>query len=555
MARLNLDILHEITNEIAIFEARDRQATLSNLALICHAANESIRPILFAQVKWPHPDRHDQESGLHFFPEELWLYFRNFHLDWPDHWPDANPPLRGVKPSVNVYKAKHLDKLQVALPKMSNIHTFQMTCPFDPPNTLLGSLVACPNIKDLRITDTPLCSTALPSLPSNFILERMTLSPVAEVARIGEGPYGRRYHNVMYFACMHRKGHWDHSGDGNWHFAGQRYLFDLCRPECLRYLQISGNYCAFWDLAHSFWPSLETLVLTGPPCFNSRDGYSLADVVGRMPKLRDLRVLHCKVSGALIGDHAQPQIYMVQEPGSASRLGIDSMPPTIYSQITSLALSNVCNIKKVLRYTTALERLAVSAIITHPRKPIALSIQEIEGLLADLEAGGGNKHLKFVRIMSEDRLDSELFVDLGRVCPRLEIVEVEQCGYRNGDASDEWADYGDVFSTYKHLKELRIGIPFPGCDEHEYELEEDNCATCVLVDRKPCATYIASRVPTLRCIGFEYRARTTQSSLRYEDRWMDFDIVRLCDGSIKLIEQRPTWYPFPEVWERVILEE
>ena len=51
------------------------------------------------------------------------------------------------------------------------------------------------------------------------------------------------------------------------------------------------------------------------------------------------------------------------------------------------------------------------------------------------------KALKQVRVMTEDQLDVALFVDIGRVCPTLEEVEIELCGYRDGDVGFEWVGF------------------------------------------------------------------------------------------------------------------
>lgn len=64
--------------------------------------------------------------------------------------------------------------------------------------------------------------------------------------------------------------------------------------------------------------------------------------------------------------------------------------------------------------------------------------------------------------------------------------------------------------------------------------------------------YLAERVPTLVRIGLEYRARTMH---RYEDRWLDYAIVRRRDGEVDLAELAPSWYRFPEVYEPEVLHE
>lgn len=74
------------------------------------------------------------------------------------------------------------------------------------------------------------------------------------------------------------------------------------------------------------------------------------------------------------------------------------------------------------------------------------------------------------------------------------------------------------------------------------------------VNRKICATYLATRLPTLQKVGLQYRTRT--GDYRSEDRWLNYRIERLYDGiTICLHEMGQTCYPFPEVWEAVHFDE
>jgi hypothetical protein len=72
MSDLNGDIVYEIIEHIA---QRDRPTILLNLSLVNRSFFHTTRPVLFAGVKWPHPDKTD-ENGLMFFPERLWGYFK-----------------------------------------------------------------------------------------------------------------------------------------------------------------------------------------------------------------------------------------------------------------------------------------------------------------------------------------------------------------------------------------------------------------------------------------------------------------------------------------------
>ncbi|KAF9476250.1 hypothetical protein BDN70DRAFT_863579 [Pholiota conissans] len=550
MSTLNLDILHEIMDKVA--EPKAKSTILLNLSLTCRQARESIKPILFRKVKWPHLDKFDEKSGLHFFPEVLWTCFRTFHLDWPDNWFDPSPPLWGSTPRAMCYPM-YLARLEDALPRMTSIHTVQITCPFDPPSNLLAIIAKCPNIKDFRITDTPLCTPVLPLLSDNFNLEHMTITSVAEVVRMGEGPFEKRYRNMVYFMRDYRRKYLDGSVDDDAHYNARRFFTAFCRKEVLQSLQISANFIRLF--IHEFWnndtlcPCLRTLILTGatPAYFIDLSKW----VINRMPKLTDLRVLLSpkKISGS------QPEherFSMIAHPEWHEGPG----SPKAYSQITSLAISNAYNTRRILRYTNRLKRLAICALVSPPRRSIALLGVEIKHLLFDLEAGGGNKHLQQIRLISEESLDATFLALLGRICPKLEIVEVEQCGYQDTWREDDWDAYGDtLLANFPRIRKLRLAIQFHGCAElkHEhaqnnYYSEFDNLA-CIQEQRLPCATYLASRVPTLQNIGFEYRWRMS----RHEDRWLDFDILRLEGGDVRLVDINPTWYQFPEIWEPVPL--
>ena len=105
----------------------------------------------------------------------------------------------------------------------------------------------------------------------------------------------------------------------------------------------------------------------------------------------------------------------------------------------------------------------------------------------------------------------------------------------------------------QHLRDLRIAVPYVGCDlsSHAHlQIEE-----CVRANRKICATYLATRLPTLQKVGLQYRIRT--GDYRSEDRWLNYRIERLDDGieMILLHEMGQTWYPFPEVWDAVHFDE
>ncbi|KAF8154780.1 hypothetical protein B0H34DRAFT_772553 [Crassisporium funariophilum] len=541
MAHLDSDIVYEIVCAIASFRPKDSRITLRNLACASRGFNYASRSLLFAKIKWPHPNQHDENSGLHLPPETIWPHIKTLHLDWPDHWLDASPPLWGSgavhRGTLLSYKPMHLDKLEAGLPKMNNIHTFMITCPFDPPTSLLTALVGCPNIKDFRIIDTPLYTALMPSLPPEFKLERISLVAVAEASRVGEGPFDLKHHERPYFSREYRRKFWN---DTHSRFAASRYVFQIGRPDSLTYLQMSGSHCIMYELRMYEWPNLEALVLTGNAP-GKEDGFArLVDIIPHMPRLYDLRLLF-----------APRDLYEVFDmfPPPHGRIPVeDQHPNTVFAQIKYLAVSNGCNLKDAFRNATSLERLVVCAISKHPRIATAFSVTEIKEILDDLALGGGNMKLKRLRIMLEENIIPGLFDLIGKLCPLLEFLEVEKCGYTKGDPDFEWSEFGDALAACKHLQTLRIAMMVGVNDAHPGNSLDE----CDIDERKRCACYLASRIPSLSQIGLEYRTRT--GSHRSEDRWIDFFIERLDDETIYLHELEPSWYPFPEVWDVVPLD-
>ena len=120
------------------------------------------------------------------------------------------------------------------------------------------------------------------------------------------------------------------------------------------------------------------------------------------------------------------------------------------------------------------------------------------------------------------------------------------------------SEFSDAFSKLKHLRELRIAIPHIGCNSSCIDSPHAHLQVgeCVRANRKICATYLATRLPTLQKVALQYRTRT--GDYRSEDRWLNYRIERLVDDdgiAIRLHEMGQTWYPFPEVWEAVHFDE
>ncbi|KAH9476196.1 hypothetical protein JR316_0011767 [Psilocybe cubensis] len=550
-AQLDLDVIGKIVHYITFFSDREKRTTLRSMSELSRDFRYATKPLLFSSVTWPLSKHQDAGSGYSFPPEILWPYFQTFILDWPDDWRDDSLDIidKGLLYLTGSHFPKDLVKLEQALPKMENMQTFRITCPFYLPDSLYLAILRSTSIKDLQILDTPFKNGPPPnSVPSNFNVQRLSFTPVGETNRVGEGPVDRRYRNMIYYTRPYRKNYWDHIGD-LFHSRSvlgwvRGTIFRLACIETLTYLHVSGRYCWVEDLIELWWPSLETLILTGLESVSYRT--SLADIVGSMPKLEDLRVLF---------NELRPS-------GARRKLGFKIAPharhrsrPTIFSTIRHFAASTTaCNMDSALQFFYNLESLALIAIAKHPSLPIAYSLEYVDSLLDHMEVTGCSKHLKVLRIMLEDEPSPVLYRRIAVVCPMLESLEVEICGYHARAEEGHigrWKEYEYAFERYEHIQRLRIAIPFQ--EAYVYHKDAVDPNDCMKEPRRQLGLHLASRLHTLSSVGFEYRMQV--ESHKFEDRWLDFSIQRIWDGSIELHELEQSWYPFPEVWTTVPLDD
>lgn len=81
MPILDSDVSYALVKEVvALYCKSGSKDTIVSLASTCRVLREACLPILFNEVHWPHANKHDEESGLHFFPPTLWPYFKCVYL-------------------------------------------------------------------------------------------------------------------------------------------------------------------------------------------------------------------------------------------------------------------------------------------------------------------------------------------------------------------------------------------------------------------------------------------------------------------------------------------
>ncbi|EGN94330.1 hypothetical protein SERLA73DRAFT_188149 [Serpula lacrymans var. lacrymans S7.3] len=524
MLVLNADILHVLIAELLSNDDTEVRSSLSTLSRTSRVIRDSCLPYLFAEVKWPHQEMYDDISGLHFFPETLWSYFRIVHLDWPDEWSEPIRLRWGAYDKEGNYTPYHLEKLISAIPHMSRLQQFSMSCPFTPPPSIFGALGRCPTLTTFRVWETPLDIGMILLQPGS--VQRVTLSPVDQALRIGDGPINPAFTEVIYYMRDWRRKYRTQLTDRRSKEVFACAGFLRHHSSNLTQLELSGDLCSFATLAANDWPNHppKSQTFFHAECRKVTPG--LLSVLDRMNKLQDLRLLFAQMKSEkfdLLTDEATPN------EAALSKL----------ATLHSFAASNACKLDGILSHMSSLSRLAILAIVDLPRWPIAPTQAEVEGLLGDL-AGSGSR-LTQLRLIVEDKLTPALCYMISTQCPHLETLEIERCGYHDGKSISTWQEFAESLSRLSRLRSLRICMQFP-----EYD-EMDDFEPWHMV-REECATFFAKELKSLKRVGFEYRKRA--GTHRYQDAWLEYDIVRNDrDGTEKLFQLAPTWYPFPDAWE------
>ncbi|KAL0959353.1 hypothetical protein HGRIS_014610 [Hohenbuehelia grisea] len=431
---------------------------------------------------------------------------------------------------------------------MSSLRSFTINCTFVPPSLLLRAILDSPSITQLSIHDTPMNSDMLEYLRAGVTIESLSLTHVGQAVRVGEGYFLPKFGKIEYFVCEYRQYFQERVYTAA---DAARSLIQTLSPS-LRYLDVSGSLCAFPYLANPLciWERLQTLVLTGTPHPAFHLKAELADVVGAMPVLTELRVLF---SPRQSNESLIP--ILPTSPSGKTVLGATS---AVFSRLKSLAMSNTCNIKGVLVHTPSLERLAICALFNHPRVPTALNVGDVNGLLDDIREGGFGARLRHLRVMIEYGVSKELCQRVAELCPNLLDLEIEQCGYQaaGGDDSESSLGYADALAGLTRIQQLRVGIPFrrqeasaDGQSDSDSDEEQDQGGEAWRIERRNGAQVFAARFPALQSIGFEHRGPIYPGSHRYVDEWLDFEVLREPEG-VELVEAERSWYNYPETWRR-----
>jgi hypothetical protein len=474
------------------------------------------------------------------------FFLRHFRLEWFDEWTEPTRLKWGVMDNDGNYVPRDLAKFILAIEKMPKLSKVTLSCPFVIPRSFFQSLGRSQSLNAITFIDTPLMGITSISAVQ---LKQISLTPVGQILRIGDGPTEPRFSDITYIMRDWRR---KYRSQANWRQVVETQAtaqFARMHAPHLTRLELSGNICSLTALSRLDWPLLETFVLTGhapvTQPYESPVHVQLFGALVRMEALQDLRLLFAQ---------SRAQEFHV--------LGRDDPPDPAHTAklatLTNFAISNACKLDGIFNYMSSLERLAILAIEDLPRWPIALAQAEVDRVLADVAASGcGLTHL---RIIVEDKLMPDVCCSITANCPHLQTLEIERCGYHDGKSVSSWVrllssdpdslsllilespqqEFVAALSPLSALRDLRICMQFPEYDDVD-ELESWRTV------RMEYANALAKGLKRLGKVGFEYRKRA--GTHRYQDAWLDFQISRRTGGAVELYQLPAMWYRFPEVWE------
>lgn len=360
------------------------------------------------------------ELPPHRFPSPpIHIYYkRHFRLDWFDEWTEPTRPKWGTMDKDGNYVPRDLVKFASAIDKMPKLSMVTLSCPFVVPRSFFQSLGMSQSLTSITFIDTPLNGiTAV----SPVQLKHISITPVGQILRIGDGPTDPKFLDISYIMRSWRRKyrsqiHWRQAIETQ---ASAQFI-RIHAPHLTR-LELSGNLCSFTALSRIDWPLLDTFVLTGhAPVTQSYEPpahVQLFHGLARMEALQDLRLLFAQSRAQdfhILGREDPP------DPAHTAKL----------ATLTHFAISNACKLDGIFNHMSSLERLAILAIEDLPRWPIALAQAEVDRVLADVAASGcGLTHL---RIIVEDKLMPEVCCSITANCPNLQTLEIERCGYHDG---------------------------------------------------------------------------------------------------------------------------
>jgi len=350
--------------------------------------------------------------------------FRHFRLDWFDEWTEPARLKWGTLDKDGNYVPRDLFKFAFAIDKMPKLSKVTLNCPFVVPLSFFRSLGLSPSLTSVTFIDTPL--SGITSI-APVHLKQISITPVGQALRIGDGPTDPRFLDITYVMRDWRR---KYRSQANWKQIMETLTstqFIKTNMSHLTHLELSGNLCSLSALSRLDWPLLETFVLTGhAPTTQSYEPpahVQLFNLLMRMEALQDLRLLFAQ-------SRAQ-EFYL---------LGRDDPPDPAHTaklaKLTHFAISNACKLDGIFNHMSSLERLAILAIEDIPRWPIALAQAEVDRVLADVAAS--SCALTHLRIIVEDKLTPEVCCSVTANCPLLETLEIERCGYHDGKSVSSW---------------------------------------------------------------------------------------------------------------------
>jgi hypothetical protein len=206
-----------------------------------------------------------------------------------------------------------------------------------------------------------------------------------------------------------------------------------------------------------------------------------------MPELKELRLLFAK--SATRGD----ALFKVM-PAAPEYTSAKGNHGSLLEQIENLAVSDACNLDRVGYFMKGVKRLAILAISDIADPAVAFTKRTLQRMLIEVSAAGTpapktippkaqpkhgknakpdpdpepkstrleivhkNKTLRHLRVMLMEKIEPDFCKFLADRFPKLEVLEVEKCGYHDGRDVTPWVSFTLLYERINTEMLSAVGI-------------------------------------------------------------------------------------------------
>lgn len=405
---LDDDSIHLILLSLCYTDVTRRLKQLWDLALTCKRLRRACLPFMFKRVMWPNKRIANIGDHIPMLPESLWPYIQYVVSFFITKSPDKINLDRNIRFHFDDDDSC-IDNLVNSLPLLPRLAILSIHNLFTPPDALIKAIFRCPLLKSLSFEETPL-DFDLPRTPCETLHTlqfkdgrdlRVSGSPQLFIRSWRESPGPRAYTKI--------------EAARNSSDVSATTTLLVAHRSFIQHIELSSTLTSYRELAHSHWPILQTLTLSGP-C--PRNGESIMPILNMMPCLRELCVLYTMLPSR----HSSPY-WAISLPTKTA-----GGPPKLtlakcLSNLRHLTVSNPHPLDTVfIDIPSSLDTLCLPSIREWPHHTKGISPARASNILVGVSACGAR--LRELRLF----IDSEPTVDLinfvARSCPALQVLHL-----------------------------------------------------------------------------------------------------------------------------------